>query len=123
MVIPTMEVVRSLDVVLLALLQGSSDILLRVLDVLNTDDATQENVLFSVGHVWWDDTRTVNEVNALHQGDVLPDLGLSGNRCNSADLLLTKSVDDGRLASVGVSDETDRDLLAGSMEGGELAKE
>jgi hypothetical protein len=38
-------------------------------------------------------------------------LGFTGNRCDSADFLLLQRVDDTTLSDVGVSDQTDRDLL------------
>jgi hypothetical protein len=52
----------------------------------------------------------------------LPHLGLTGDRRNCADLLVAKGVDDGGFAGVWVADETDGNLLAGRVEGGELAE-
>ena len=52
----------------------------------------------------------------------MPHLGLTRDRRNCADLLVAKGVDDGGLAGVGVADETDGDLLAGRVEGRELAE-
>jgi hypothetical protein len=52
----------------------------------------------------------------------LPHLGLTGDGCDCADLLVAEGVDDGRFARVGVADETDRDLFAGGVKGGELTK-
>lgn len=72
--------------------------------------------------VRWYNSRTINHVDALHERDVLPDLGLTSNRCNNADLLLPQCVDDGRLARVGVADHADRDLFAVAVQGRELAE-
>jgi hypothetical protein len=52
----------------------------------------------------------------------LPHFGLTRNRRNCANLLVAKGVDDGGFASVRVADETDGDLLAGRVEGRELAE-
>jgi hypothetical protein len=53
----------------------------------------------------------------------LPDLSLSRNRSDSADLLGAEGVDDGRLAGVGVPDQSDGDLLPVGVEGGKLTEE
>ena len=50
-------------------------------------------------------TWAVDKVDALHEGDVLPDLGLPRDGRHLADLLLLERVDDGALAHVGVADE------------------
>ena len=53
------------------------------------------------------DTRTIDQVDSFHQGNVLPDLGLSRNRGDGTDLLLLDGVDDTGFTDVGVSDESD----------------
>lgn len=93
-----------------------------VLDVFCADDTTQKNVFWCVGHAGRYTTRTIDEVDAFHECDVLPHLGLTRDRRNCADLLVAKGVDDGGFAGVRVADETDGDLLAGRVEGRELAK-
>lgn len=94
-----------------------------MLNVLRAHDAAQEDVFGGVGHAGRDAAGAVDQVDALHQGDVLPDLGLAGDGGDRADLFLAEGVDNGGLAGVGVADEADRDLLAGRVEGGELAEE
>ena len=58
-----------------------------------------------------DHARAVDQEDALHQRDVLPDLGLAGYRGHLADFLGPQRVDDGALAHVWVTDEADADLL------------
>ena len=94
----------------------------RVLDVFCADNTTEENVFGRVVHAGRHATGAVDEVDALHECDVLPHLGLTRDGRNCADLLVAKGVDDGGLAGVGVADETDGDLLAGRVEGRELAE-
>lgn len=122
-VLVALNLICALNVLWLGLCEDSWDILFWVLDVLDTDDTLEENVLWSIGGGWWDDTRAIDEVDALHEGDVLPDLGLSWNWSDCAYLLVAESVDNGGFAGVWVSDETDGDLLAVGVEGGELAEE
>jgi hypothetical protein len=52
----------------------------------------------------------------------LPDLSLSWDRSDSADLLLEESVDDGGLSGIGSADQSNRDLFSIRMEGRELSK-
>ena len=52
----------------------------------------------------------------------MPNFGLSGNRSGLANGFLLKSVDDRGFADVGVTDESDRDLLLVGEEGGELSE-
>ena len=94
----------------------------RVLDVFCADDTTEEDVFWCVVHAWRHTTRTVDQVDALHEGDVLPHLGLARDGCNCTDLLVTKGVDNGGLARVRVADKADGDLLTRRVEGRELAK-
>lgn len=93
-----------------------------VFDVLNTDTASQQQVLICVALIRRDDTRAIDHVNALHQGDVLPDLGLSGNRSDNADLLLPQSVDNRRLSGIRIADHADGNLLAVAVKRRELAE-
>lgn len=123
MVLVAAQRVGALDVLRLGLRQDGGDVLLGVLDVLDTHDTTEEDILRGVGCGGWDDTGAIDQVDALHEGDVLPDLGLSGDGSDGADLLVTESVDDGGFAGVGVADEADRNLLTVGVEAGELAEE
>jgi hypothetical protein len=98
------------------------DVLCWVLDVFCANDTTEENVFWCVVHAWRHTTRTVYEVDALHECDVLPHFGLTRNRCDCADLLVAECVDDGGLASVGIANKTDGDLLACRVKGRELTE-
>ena len=93
-----------------------------MLDVFCAYDTTEKNVFRCVGHTGRHATRTVDEVDALHECDVLPHLGLTGDRRDCADLLVAKGVDKGGFAGVRVADETDGDLLAGRVESRELTE-
>jgi hypothetical protein len=53
----------------------------------------------------------------------LPDFGLSGNRRDGADLLLFQSVDDTALADIGITNETNRDLLFVRVQDRELPEQ
>jgi hypothetical protein len=92
-------------------------------DVLHTADTTKENVFRSVVLTGRDNTGAINEVNSLHQCDILPHLGLTRNGSDCADLLVTKGVDDGGLARVGVSNQTNRNLLTVGVERRELTEQ
>ena len=94
-----------------------------MLDVFCADYTTEKNVFWCVGHAGRHATRTINEIDALHECDVLPHLGLTRDRSHSADLLLPKSVDDRRFTSVRVSNQPNRDLLAIGVQGGKLTKQ
>lgn len=115
MVVKVLDVVRPFEMVPLYSLHGGCYVLLWVLDVFNANNTSKENVFFCVTHVWWDDTWAVDEVDALHQCDVLPDLGLSGDWSDGADLFLPECVDDGGFAGVWIANESDRDLAAIGM--------
>lgn len=60
---------------------------------------------------------------AKQGSSLVTNLGLSGDGSDGADFLLLQGVDDAALADVGVSDETNRDLLLVRMKDGELTKE
>lgn len=109
--------------VLLALFEDLVDVLLGVLDLLNLNDTSQENVCGSVGKGGRDDTGAIDEVDTLHERNVLPDLCLAGDGCDGAHLLGAKGVDDGRLSGVGVPDETNGNLFALGVERRELTKQ
>mmetsp|Transcript_5080 Transcript_5080/g.8734 ORF Transcript_5080/g.8734 Transcript_5080/m.8734 type:complete len:202 (-) Transcript_5080:901-1506(-) len=97
-------------------------VLHRVLDVLHAHDALEDGVGGRVAGVV-DDTRTVDEEDAAEQGDVLPNLGLPGNRSDFADFLGAEGVDDGALAHVGVAHKAHGNVLLVLVEACELAKE
>lgn len=69
-------------------------------------------------HSW-----AVDQVDTLHEGDILPDLGFTGDGCDVADLLAPKGVDDAGFTSVGVADKANRDLLLVRVKGRELTKQ
>ena len=69
------------------------------------------------------DSGTVDEEHALHQGDVLPHLGLAGYGRHIAHLLLAQSVDHRTLARVRVADEAHADLLLVLVQLAELAQQ
>jgi hypothetical protein len=103
-------------------LEHCGNILCRVLDVFCADYTTEENVFWCVVHAWRHTAGTVDEVDALHECDVLPHLGLTGNGRDCADLLVAECVDDGGLAGIGITNETDGDLLTGRVKGRELTE-
>ena len=103
-------------------LQNFFNVLCWVLDVLNTNTTAEQEVLIGIVLVRWDDTRTVDHVNALHQSDVLPDLGLTSDGRNNAHLLFPQSVDDGRFTSVGITDHAHGDLFTIAVERAELSE-
>jgi hypothetical protein len=97
---------------LLDTVQERLNVLLRMLDLLDTHNTSKNQVGRRVGARGRDDTGTVNQIDALHQTDILPDLSLSRNGSNSANLLFEKGVDDGRLSSVRPTNQTDRYLFS-----------
>ena len=107
----------------LALAERRRDVLLGVLDILHPHDTFQQDILRCVEFFRRHDAGTINEVDALHERDVLPHFGLAGNRGDFGDFLFAEGIDDGGFAGVWVADEADRDLFAGGVEGGELTKE
>lgn len=122
-VLPARNLVSALKVLGLAALEQGRDELFRVGNVLDTDDTTEQNVCLGVLGTRWHNTGAVNQKDALHERNVLPDLGLTRNGGNHAHLLLAQGVDDGRLARVGVADKTDRNLLTVAVQGRELAEQ
>lgn len=53
----------------------------------------------------------------------MPYFRFAGDGRDGADFLFAESVDDGGFAGIGVADETDGNLFAVGVEGGELAEE
>lgn len=91
--------------------------------MLNSNDTLEYLLRFSVFATGWDDTRAINEVDTLHESNVLPNFGLSRDRSDFADLLRLDSIDDTALADIGITDEADTNLLLFGHEIGELAEE
>lgn len=91
--------------------------------MLNTDDTLEYLLRFSVFAARRHDTRAVDEVDSLHEGNVLPDFGLPRDRSDLADFLALYCVDDTALANIRIADKTDTDLLLLGHEIGELAEE
>lgn len=83
----------------------------------------EDNISFRIFRIGWHNTGTIDEVDTLHKSDILPDLGFTRDGSNIAHLFSLKSVDDGRLASVGISDKTDLDLFLIAVQAGELTQE
>lgn len=95
----------------------------RMLHVLHTHRPAKQNIGGGIGERRRDDTRTIDEVDTLHQRNVLPNLSLTRNGRDRAHLLFTEGVDDGGLSGVGITDEADGNLTAVGVDRGELAKE
>ena len=91
--------------------------------MLYSNDSLKDLLRLGLSSRRRDDSRTIDEINSTHQRDVLPDLRLSWNRRSLAHRLLLERVDDGGFADVGVSDESDRNLLFIGEEGGKLTEE
>lgn len=91
-------------------------------DVFSTYRTLEDNISFRIFRIGWHNTRTINEIDTLHKSDVLPDFGFTRNRSNIAHLLSLQSVDDGRLASVGISNKTNLNLLLVAVQAGELSQ-
>ena len=91
--------------------------------MLDSNDTLEYLLRFSVFATGWDDTRAINEVDTLHESNVLPDFRLSRDRSDFADLLRLDSIDNTALADVGIANETDTDLLLFGHKIGELAEE
>ena len=91
-------------------------------EMLDSDDSLEHLLGLGVASGRGNNSRAIDEVDAAHQGDVLPDFGLSGDGSSLANGLLLQRVDDGGLANVGVSNETDRNLLLVGEESGELTE-
>lgn len=120
---PVFDPVRASEVLGANALDEVGDMVARRREVLDANDSLEDLLRLRVARRRRDDSGAVDEVDSAHEGDVLPNFGLSGDGSRLADGLLLERVDDGRLADVGVADEADRDLLLVGEEGGELAEE
>ena len=107
----------------LRLLQHGVNVLGWILDIFHPHDAAEENIGVAIVSAGGHDAWAVDQVNAFHEGDILPYFRFAGDGSYGADFFLAQGVDDGRFAGVGVADEADGDLLAVGMQGGELAEE
>uniref|UniRef100_A0A182FLJ1 Uncharacterized protein n=1 Tax=Anopheles albimanus TaxID=7167 RepID=A0A182FLJ1_ANOAL len=110
MVRPLRHAVRFHDVLVANALQHLFYIVLRIIDQLNTHNRFQH--FLGIGfrrriH----NSRAIDQKDALHERNVLPDLRFACDRCHLAHLLATQRIDNGRFADVRVSDETDANLL------------
>lgn len=85
---------------------------MRVLHILHPYHASQQNILFRIISIGGHHTRAIDQVDAFHERDVLPYFCFARDGGDGADFLLTEGIDDRGLASVGVADEADGDLLA-----------
>ena len=104
------------------LVKDGSNVLRRVRDLLGANDGLQNLLRVALVLVVYD-TRAIDEVDALGQRDVLPDLRLTRDRRHTAAGFLHKRVDDGRLAYVWVADQADADVLLVAVEDVELLEE
>lgn len=123
MILPALEFIRPFHMVRLDFLQNRRNVLLWVLHVLNTDDAAEKEILRSIVMVRWYDTRAIDQVDPLHQRDILPHLGLTGDRRDFGDCLAPEGVDDARLADVGVADQANADLFPVLVEDAKLPEQ
>ena len=123
MVGPVKDAVRALHVLFSHSGQYGGDMIFGLLDVLHSDDTLQDDIGFRVMGVGLHDTGAIDEIDASHQRNVLPDFGLARDGCNGADGFGAKRVDDGGFAGVGVANETDRDLFLIRMKSRELTKQ
>ena len=73
----------------------------------DADDSFENSGCLRVFGRCRDDSRAVDKVDAFRQSDVLPDLGLSWNRCDIADLATLQSIDHAAFADIGVSNKAD----------------
>ena len=121
--VPVVKAVSPLKVLAPDALEQGRNVLGRGRKVLDPDDALEDGGGVRVLGRDRDDTRAVDQVDAPHEGDVLPDLSLSWDGRDRADLLLLERVDDRRLADVRVADEAHRDLLLVRVEDRELTEE
>ncbi len=121
MIGPVVYLIRSLDVLLLDTLEHLVDVVLGRGYILDTDNTLENDVGLAVA-VREHHTGTVDQVDALHERNVLPDLGLAGDRGHFAHLLLAKGVDHRALARVRVADEAHADLLVLLVQVGELTQ-
>jgi hypothetical protein len=78
-------------VLALSPVDNSLNIVLRVGNTLSTDNTFKYLVSLSLSRVI-DNSRTINEVNSLSEGDVLPALSFSGDGSNFTNRLLLKGV-------------------------------
>lgn len=121
-VLPIRNTVSPREVLLSHSVEQELDVTRRVGKVLDSNDTLENLLRFSVTCRRGNDTGAIDEVDSSHEGDVLPNFGLSGDRSGLANGFLLKSVDDRGFADVGVADESDRDLLLVGEEGGELSE-
>lgn len=103
--LPLFNSVDLLKLLSLSSLEELIDVAFGVLEFLCSHNSFKHDIGLSIIRVVHD-TGTIDEVNSLGESDVLPNLGLSGNRSNLTDVLLSEGVDHGTLSNIGVSDET-----------------
>ena len=121
-ILPIWHAIGVINVLMIDLVKDGSNVLRRVRDLLGADDGLQNLLRVTLVLVVYD-TRAVDEVDALGQCDVLPDLRLTRDRCYTAAGFLHKRVDDGRLAYVWVADQADTNVLLVAVEDVELLEE
>lgn len=103
--------------------QHRRHILRGILDVLDSHHAPEQDVFGAVCDTRRHDSRTIYQIDSLHERDVLPYFSFAGYGRGGADFLFAECVDDAGFAGVRVADEADGDLFAVAMEAGELAEE
>ena len=92
MIGPIEDLISPLNELLANSLQDLFAIVLRRGNILDSHDTLEHNVDLRVT-MRIDDARTVDQIDALHERDVLPDFGLAGDRRHVAHLLLLERVD------------------------------
>jgi hypothetical protein len=120
---PRLDVVRPAQVLGSNTLEQGDNVICRCRQMLDAHNAFENFCCFGVLRRRRNNAGAVDQIDALHKGDVLPNLGLPGQWCHIADLLLLERVDDARLAHVGVADEANADLLLVGMQVGELTQQ
>lgn len=117
------EIIRPLEVLGPDALEERGDMFCRRREVFHTHDTLEDRVRVRILGGDGDDTGTVNEVDPAHEGDVLPYFGFTRDRSHCAYFFLFECVDDAGFTSVGVADESDRDLFLVRVEHRELTEQ
>lgn len=91
--------------------------------MLDSHDSLQYLLGLGIPTRWRYDTRTVDQVDSTHEGNILPDFRLSRYRRNIAHLLVLDGVDDATLSDIRVPNKSYTDLLLVRHQIAELTKQ
>jgi hypothetical protein len=91
--------------------------------MLNSHDTFEYLLSLGIFAAGRNNTGAIDEVDTLHECNILPDFGLARNRSDIADLLSFDGIDDAAFADIGVANEANRNLLLVGHEIGELTEE